>query len=152
MALAFEDLEVLKEAEKVADCVWEELQRWQAFERDTVGKQLVRSTDSIGANIAESFGRYHYGDRLRFLYYARGSLYETKYWLNRAVQRKLLSQKFVSDTATQLTELAKQLNSLAASTKSQKKQTKSIKEENGDYRTNAELFTQEELSNLARFP
>jgi four helix bundle protein len=57
-----------------------------------VGKQLVRSADSIGANIAEGFGRYHYKENKNFCYFSRGSLIETKSWLNKAKTRKLISE------------------------------------------------------------
>jgi four helix bundle protein len=60
MALAFEDLQVLKTAETLADEIWLVVSRWGPLARDVVGKQLARAADSIGANIAEAFGRYHY--------------------------------------------------------------------------------------------
>lgn len=120
MALAFEDLRLLKEVETVADDVWKMVSRWPIFERDTVGKQLVRAVDSIGANIAEAFGRYHYGEKLQFLYYARGSIFESKYWLNRVIARQLSDPKAIQPFTTQLTEIAKQLNRLADSTKKQR--------------------------------
>ncbi|KAA3645681.1 MAG: four helix bundle protein [Chloroflexi bacterium] len=152
MALAFEDLQVLKETEKIADAVWNQIHNWGTFERDTVEKQISRSIDSIGANIAEAFGRYHYGDKLRFLYYPRGSIYESKYWLNRTIQRNLLEDDFANGIVSQLTMIAKRLNSLAASTKSQKKTTKPIKEKQAGYQINNVLFSDEELSSLAEFP
>ena len=80
MALKFEDLEVLKAAEEVADETWGFVLKWGSFARDSVGNQMVRSADSIGANISEAYGRYHYGEKLQFFYFARGSLFETKYW------------------------------------------------------------------------
>ncbi len=90
MGTAFEDLRVLQSAEEVADGIWGQVVEWKSFAKDVVGGQLARAADSIGANIAESFGRFHYGEKLQFLYYARGSLFETKYWLNRALKRKLM--------------------------------------------------------------
>lgn len=66
MAVVFEELRVLKSAEEVADTVWKEVVRWEDFAKDTVGKQTARAVDSIGANIAEAFGRFHYGERLQF--------------------------------------------------------------------------------------
>ncbi len=57
------------------------------FSRDeTYGMrdQIRRAVASIGANIAEGFGRYHYKDKLIFLYNARGSLYETQHFLELA--------------------------------------------------------------------
>ena len=79
----FEDLQVLKAAETIADSIWKKVVEWDHFAKDVLGKQITRSADSIGANIAESVGRYNFGEKLQFLYYSRGSLFETKYWLNR---------------------------------------------------------------------
>jgi four helix bundle protein len=56
---ALEEIEVYKLAEEIADKWWEIVSKWQPFAKDTVGKQLIRAVDSIGANIAESYGRYH---------------------------------------------------------------------------------------------
>jgi four helix bundle protein len=84
-----EELRVLQTAEQVADGVWRQVAIWDQFARKVVGEQMARAADLIGANIAEAYGRYHYGEKLQLLYYARGSLYETKYWLNRASQRSL---------------------------------------------------------------
>ena len=49
----FEKLEIYQLAEKLADEIWFIVEKWQYFEKDTVGKQIVRSADSIGANIDE---------------------------------------------------------------------------------------------------
>jgi four helix bundle protein len=123
MAISFEDLQVLRVAEVIADAIWQAVSDWKPFERDVVGKQLASAADSIGANLAESYGRYHYGEKLQFLYFARGSLYETKYWLNRAASRRLMAQKEVQRFIDQLTALARQLNNLAVSTKNQKQKS-----------------------------
>jgi four helix bundle protein len=40
--------------------------------------QIRRSAESISANIAEAFGRFHKKDKINFYYYAKGSAYETK--------------------------------------------------------------------------
>jgi len=83
------DLESYQMAESLAQVVWEIVERWKSFERQTIGSQLVRAADSVGANIAESHGRFYYGEKLQFLYYARGSLYETRHWLRLAWRRSL---------------------------------------------------------------
>jgi four helix bundle protein len=70
-----------------------------------------RSADSIGANIAESSGRFHPGDVIRFMYYARGSLKETRYWLRRAARRKLITHEQLNSWMDNLTQLAKDINS-----------------------------------------
>jgi four helix bundle protein len=51
---AFENLEVYQLAEQLSDSTWQVVQQWEYFEKDTIGKQLVRAADSIGANIAGS--------------------------------------------------------------------------------------------------
>lgn len=109
----FEDLQVLKSAEEIADSIWKKVVEWDEFAKDVVGKQIARSADSIGANIAESVGRYNFGEKLQFLYYSRGSLFETKYWLNRTRERSLMSPEDVQKYAGSLTTLARQLNAFA---------------------------------------
>ncbi len=89
--VSFHDLKVYQLAEQLCDAVWDIVRTWPPLARDTVGKQIVRSADSIGANIAEGSGRGSYADNKRFVRIARGSLYETKHWLRRAYTRKLLT-------------------------------------------------------------
>jgi four helix bundle protein len=113
----FDDLQVLKVAEAVADSVWKRVVKWDEFAKDVVGKQIARAADSIGANIAESFGRYNFGEKLQFLYYSRGSLFETKYWLNRVQARGLMKSSEVQEYADNLTSLARQLNAFASGLK-----------------------------------
>ena len=106
----FENLRVYRLAETVADDVWEIVIEWDAFAKSTVGKQLVRSADSVGANIAEGNGRGTYADNRRFVRTARGSLKETRHWLRRAFRRKLLSAKQVEKLRNLLDSLSPQLN------------------------------------------
>lgn len=106
----FENLDVYRLAEAISDQIWTIAEEWQHFARDTVGKQLVRSADSVGANIAEGAGRATYRENCQFIHYVRGSLYETKHWLRRAFQRNLLSQKQIDELKPMLDELAPRLN------------------------------------------
>jgi four helix bundle protein len=77
-SLRFQDLKVYQVAEELADCVWEVVEKWNNFARDTVAKQLVRAADSIGANIAEGAGKGTFNDNRRFVRIARGSFNETQ--------------------------------------------------------------------------
>ena len=88
-----------------SDVVWEIVIRWDFFAKDTIGKQLVNSADSIGANIAEGYGRGSSTDNRRFARISRGSLFEVKHWLRRAYKRGLLSEEEIS----RLQELIKEL-------------------------------------------
>jgi four helix bundle protein len=107
----FEDLAVYRLAEKLADEAWSIVYKWGYFAKETVGKQLVKAADSIGANIAEGSGRGTYQENRRFVRIARGSLNETQHWLRRAYRRQLLSDKDVATLKPLLDELAPRLNS-----------------------------------------
>ena len=63
----FENLVIYQLAEKLADEIWEIVLDWNNLAQDTVGKQIIRSADSIGANIAEGSGRGTPQDNRRFL-------------------------------------------------------------------------------------
>jgi four helix bundle protein len=147
----FENLQILKSAEAAADSVWKNVSRWDEFAKDVVGKQLTRAVDSIGANIAESFGRYSFGEKLQFLYYARGSLFEAKYWLNRVRERGLMKPDEVNASIESLTQLARQLNTFASGLKtvrSEQPAKKSVRESPPAYGFGAEtglLFAEEDL-------
>jgi len=106
----FENLRVYQLAERLADDVWEIVADWKTLARDTVGKQIVRSADGIGANIAEGTGRGTVLDNRRFVRMARGSLYETKHWLRRAYHRNLLSGEQVEKLKQTVDELTRTLN------------------------------------------
>ncbi|MCM3904839.1 MAG: four helix bundle protein [Pyrinomonadaceae bacterium] len=106
----FEKLQVYKLSEKLSDDIWRIVIRWDFLAKDTVGKQLIRAADSIGANIAEGSGRGTNPDLRRFLRIARGSLYETQHWLRRSYRRKLLTEKQVNDLLPIIKELTPKLN------------------------------------------
>ena len=92
VATHFENLKVYQLSEQLADEIWEIVIKWDQLPRNTVGQQIVRSADGIGACIAEGSGRGTAQDNRRFIGIARGSLYETKHWLRRAFRRKLLTK------------------------------------------------------------
>ncbi len=106
----FENLRVFQLSEKLADYIWDIVISWNYFARDTVGKQITRSADSIGANIAEGSGRYNFQDNLRFVKIARASLHETRYWLRRTYVRKLITNEQINIIKPIVDELSPKLN------------------------------------------
>jgi four helix bundle protein len=111
----FEKLQVYQLSEKLADNIWEIVVTWDSFAKDTVGKQIVRAADSIGANIAEGSGRGSLPDNRRYVRIARGSLYETIHWLRRSYLRKLLSPTEVKKLRALVEELSPKLNAFLRS-------------------------------------
>jgi len=114
----FQNLRVYQLSEKLANEIWFIIKEWDSFAKDTVGKQIVKSTDSTGANIAEGNGRYNLQDNQHFVKIARGSLNETRHWLRLAYQRKLLSQEQTDRIKPIIDELSPKLNAYLNSFKS----------------------------------
>ena len=110
MIESFEDLEVYQLADTLGDMIWDIALTWPDFAKKTVGYQIVKSSDSIGANIAEGFGRFHYKENKQFARISRGSLYETRHWLRKAYKRNLLKEEEVKRFREILDELAPRLN------------------------------------------
>ena len=106
----FENLRIYKLSEELADLIWEIVNKWDHFAKDTIGKQLVNSADSIGANIGEGYGRGSHADNRRFARISRGSLFEVKHWLRRAYKRNLLSEKEISNLQSSIKELTPKLS------------------------------------------
>ena len=96
---------------EIGEDVWNVVSRWQYFQKDTVGKQFVKAVDSITANLAEGFGRYHYREAKNFAYYSRGSLFETKTWLIKAQNRALMTKDEFELILSKLNIVGKTLNS-----------------------------------------
>jgi four helix bundle protein len=124
----FENLQIYRLSETLSDNLWKIVVGWNVLARDTIGKQLVRAGDSVGANIAEGSGRGTNPEFCRFLRIARGSLYETQHWLRRAYRRKLLTEEQVQQLQPLIRELTPKLNSylraVSLRTKSPKARTK----------------------------
>ena len=117
------DIEVFIISEELSNLLWDIVKQWNNFEKETIGKQLVRAADSISANIAESHGRYHFKDKQKFGYYARGSFEETKSWLRKCYHRRLLNEKQFRIIKTYINELGPKLNALINTFKYPQNQT-----------------------------
>jgi len=77
--MILEDLEVYQLAVDISKLAWDIYNGLPKEHRFTQGNQFLEASDSIGANIAEGYGRYHYKDSLKFYYNSRGSLFEAKH-------------------------------------------------------------------------
>jgi four helix bundle protein len=110
VAKSFEDLRVYCLSEELADAVWGIVVKWDQFSKEHIGGQLVEAADSIGANIAEGFGRGSYQDNRRFVRISRGSLYEAQHFLRRSYRRNLLSSRQVEKLKSIVDELGPRLN------------------------------------------
>jgi len=111
--MKLEELNVYKLSMEIGEKVWDIVIKWDYFVypvkyyenknstgmmnilfhgAGAMGKKLIRAIDSVAANLSEGFGRYNYKEVRNFCYYSRGSLYESKTWLNKAFNRKLIQE------------------------------------------------------------
>lgn len=107
-----EDIISYQIANELSDCVWEAVSSWDIFSKKTCGEQFVRSIDSIAANIAEAHGRYFKKVKMKFLYYARGSVFEAQFWAKKSLDRHLLTKEEFEDIMERLRKLPKEINYL----------------------------------------
>jgi four helix bundle protein len=117
--MKLEDLQVYQLSMQIGEDVWNIVIEWSNFEKDTVGKQLVRAIDPVAANLSEGFGRYHFREKTHFSYYSRGSLYESKTWLTKANNRKLIDKEKFEYLLTEIEKIGIKLNNYITSTKKQ---------------------------------
>ena len=108
--MKLEELQVYQMAMEMAETIWNIVVEWNYFEKDTVGKQLVKAADSIAANLSEGFGRFFYKENKQFCYYSRGSLFETKTWLTKAKNRKLINENEYESFTKDIDTIGKKLN------------------------------------------
>jgi len=110
MNYKLEDLEVYNLSELISDKIWDIVMRWDYFAKDTIGKQICRAADSISANIAEGYGRYHFKEKKNFCYYSRGSVLEVKSFLRKSKNRNLISEDCYSELYAELQIIHLKLN------------------------------------------
>jgi four helix bundle protein len=99
---AFEQLEVYRLAASLSDELRAAVRRWESPDLWSSGIQMVRAADSVGANIAEAYGRGTRPDQARFLFMARGSAFELQHWIARASARQLPCPPGAQDSAAQI--------------------------------------------------
>lgn len=109
-----EELDVFKKFVADADEIWRLVIKWDQFAKETIGKQLVRAIDSVGANLVEGDCRHSQPDSIRFFRIARGSARESRYWIQRAAARNLLNPTKSAKLLDDLTTAVQTLNGLIA--------------------------------------
>ncbi|MCD4797065.1 MAG: four helix bundle protein [Candidatus Cloacimonetes bacterium] len=110
MIKSLDDFQVYQLAMDLGEDVWKIVKDWNYFCKDTIGKQFIKAADSIAANLSEGLGRYHYKETKNFSYYSRGSLFETKTWITKAMNRSLITDIQYNDFVQRLESKGAKLN------------------------------------------
>lgn len=114
--LSLEKLETYKLARKLSDIVWMMFENFDYEIKKLFGYQFIQATESVAANIAEGYGRFHYLDKIRFYYNARGSLLESRHWFDILINRnKILNKNLINEYLNCYKKLRLALNGLIGS-------------------------------------
>lgn len=115
--LQMNDVNAYKIAFHLSNDVWGIVEKWAYLAQDTVGKQFIRSADSISANIAEGFARYTKKEKIQFYRYSFGSVNESLDWNEKAKRRKLVTEEQYKHIFGELKKLPREINHLINFTK-----------------------------------
>ncbi|MCF6177299.1 MAG: four helix bundle protein [Victivallaceae bacterium] len=111
------ELDVYRLSEELSDIIWYDFDSWNKKTQNTVGYQIIRSADSIAANIAEGYGRYSSPDRRKIYLFSRGSFEETKSWLRKLIRRKIINKENQNKYKGIIDELGSKLNAFIKTTR-----------------------------------
>ncbi|MCF8303939.1 MAG: four helix bundle protein [Bacteroidales bacterium] len=110
MENTLEKLEIYRLAIQISNLAWDIYSSLSKNFQFHIGNQFPDSSDSIGANIAEGYGRYHYKESINFNNYARGSAFESRFWLSILIKRGLINQENYNELHQLLDQLIIKIN------------------------------------------
>lgn len=124
--IPLQDLDVYRLARRLSSMAWEIYQRLTFQQRKVWGDQMLSAVDSVGANIAEGYARFHFSEKSRFYFISRASLSEgVEHWIDLGFEREIVSiQEFESFSKIRL-DVQVKLNNMIKSTYAAKNQPKS---------------------------
>ena len=111
---SFRDLDVWQDAMTLAELAYRETESFPQRETYGMTSQLRRASVSVASNIAEGWGRSSRKDYVRFLYIARGSLFEVATQTEIAKRVGLLTAKAAGRMEQQGATCGRRLNRLIA--------------------------------------
>jgi len=107
---SFTELEVWKQSKKIRISISKLTKSFPPEEKYRLTDQIIRSSRSIGNNIAEGHGRFHYQDNIRFCIMARGSLSETLDHILIALEEKIIDDSILQSFQTDYVSCLRLLN------------------------------------------
>ena len=113
----FYDLNAWKQAHNLTKKIYKITKEFPKEEEYGLTSQIRRAASSVGANIAEGFARYHFSDKSKFYYQARGSNAEVQNFLLLANDLNIIEDDTCKKLGKQAKEVEKLINGLIKSTK-----------------------------------
>jgi four helix bundle protein len=108
--MKLEDLKLYQECLDFEQEIWNIVNEWEGFNKDTIGKPFLQSADSISGNIASGYGRYNFKDKKHYCYISRGYLLKTKGWVIKSKERELLGEDKTEELIEFIEKIHRMLN------------------------------------------
>ena len=123
MFLTIKDLKVYQLSRQLSSLAWSVYSKMPFEDKKHIGDQFLRAADSVGANIAEGYGRFHYLDKCKFYYNSRASLSEANdHWLELLLERNKIDSRTFELFKAISKDLQIKLNNFIKLTKNEKEQ------------------------------
>lgn len=106
----YKELESYIKARELRIEISEIVKQFPNSEKFLLGNQIIRSSRSITANIAEGYGRYTYTDTRNFFIIARGSATETMEHLTTAFDEKYITEDVLNTFENKCETVIKLIN------------------------------------------
>lgn len=113
----WKDLEVWQKAHELVLKIYHGIAKFPDTEKYALSDQLKRSAYSVPANIVEGHSRKSSKEFMQFLYQARGSLEELRYFLLLSRDLEYLTQEAYNELEKESQTVSKMLNGLLKSVK-----------------------------------
>ena len=108
--MKLEDLKLYQECLDFEQEIWNIVNEWEGFNKETVGKSFLESADAISGNIASGYGRYNFKDKKHYCYISRGYLLKTKGWLIKSKERELVGEEKAEELLEFVEKIHRMLN------------------------------------------
>lgn len=110
MSKNFKDLEVWKKGRELRKEVSAIVKSFPIEEKYKLIDQMIRSSRSVTANIAEGYGRFHYQENIQFCRHSRGSLTELQDHFTVALDEGYISTETENEFDNKIEECIRMLN------------------------------------------
>ena len=121
--IPLQELEVYRMTRRLSSMAWVIYQRLAFQQRKVWGDQMLESVDSVGANVAEGYARFHFSEKARFYYISRASLSEgVDHWIDLGFERGVVFDQEFEQINKMKFDIQVRLNNMIKSTYAAKEQ------------------------------
>jgi len=121
--IPLQELEVYRMTRRLSSMAWVIYQRLTFQQRKVWGDQMLESVDSVGANVAEGYARFHFSEKARFYYISRASLSEgVDHWIDLGFERGVVFDQEFEQINKIKFDIQVRLNNMIKSTYAAKEQ------------------------------